>query len=212
MLYSVNNLSKYNINTDDISNYIKALSFKRDSSMFFDNWIKALINTYNSNDYDRTGSKEHFDIQIVKLTDRCAFRLHYNIGKVIYFAKYYNVKTVSADEFKSMNIIINKSSENEFTQTNMPIKNPTVVIADCPFGTRFKPVALTGTKNINERLERRMRIDYVKLPHIQTSMTLSQEFEKAWYIFIDEYNKYKELEIPIEQKRFFEKSLSHKFI
>lgn len=212
MLYSMNNLSKYKINIDDLSNYIKALSFKRDSTAFFDSWIKALINAYNHNDYDLTGSKERFDIQIVKLTDKCAFRLHYNVGKLIYFAKYYNVKTLSADEFKNMNVIINKSSEQEYVQTNMPLKNPIVVIADCPFGTEFKSVALTGTKNINERLERRMRIDYIKLPHTQTSMTLSQQFEQAWYTFIDEYNKYKELEIPIEQKRFFESSLLHKFI
>lgn len=212
MLYNVNNLSKYKINTDDLSNYIKALSFKKDSTMFFDSWIKALINAYNSNDYDCTGAKERFDIQIVKLTDSCAFRLHYNVGKIIYFAKYYNVKTISADEFKKMNVLINKSAEQACVQSNMPLKNPLVVIADCPFGTEFKPVALTGTKNINERLERRMRIDYIKLPHIQTSMTLSQQFEQAWYIFIDEYNKYRELEIPIEQKRFFENSLLHKFL
>jgi hypothetical protein len=210
MLYNIDEKSDYKINTDDLNDYVLSFAPKKKPDPFFEKWAETLIRTYNENQYQEPDHKTSYNKQIIKITEDCSFYLNYDIAKIKKYSQLNNLKTVSAAEFKKMGIIINKSASSKPIPIDRPLENPIVVISECPFKTTFKKVAMIGIRNIIQRVNRNMRIDYIFLPRKTTALTLSQPFEKAWYTFIEEYNRYIELEYPIERKRFFDHSDLHR--
>lgn len=210
MLYNLGDKSENRIQTRFLWLFIKKLVKPKAFDDFYSDWIDVLRETYDNNRVLGERGLPFFS-HTVSLHEDCTFRLHFYTDRLRNFAKYYNVEIMTPEEFKSSGIKYKKHITERKDLHSLGIKNPLLIIVDCPFEDCLKPVTADGWSNLPKRLEYVKYLDYVKIPPEQAYLALSQRFEQAWYMFIYEQNEYKKLKTRIERTRYYNASSMHKF-